>query len=77
MEEQSPLCLINEKRPKMGSDHANPPLEYLVHSVSHVGSTACKVVQGGEDENTPVSPFYINSFGKDYQLSDTATNLVF
>lgn len=34
--EDSPLASAHEKRPKMGSDHANPPLKFLVLAVSHI-----------------------------------------
>jgi len=75
--EDSPLCLQGEKRPKMGSDHANPPLEYLVLSVAHIVRNSHKVVQGGEEEDGEPSPFFLNTYGKSYPLSDTAVNLVF
>lgn len=77
MGEESPLCLPHEKRPKMGSEHANPPLEPLVLAVTHIVRNCQLVVQGGEDENGPASPFFLNTYGHSFPLSDNATNLVF
>ena len=74
--EESPLCW-NEKRPKMGSDHANPPFDNLVKTVSFVVRNCSVVVQGGEAEDGPDSPYFLNSFGKSYPLSDEAINMVF
>lgn len=74
---ESPLASVSDPRQKMGSEHAHPPFEYLIRSVSFIVRNCDRVVQGGELEGGPVSPFFLNTWGQSYPLSDDAINMVF